>query len=148
MLGADEQLANDRARGCGRGTRVLRAYRHVAPADHLLALLLDRPLQQRLDSLASLLLGGQEAHHHSVATRRRQLKASYSAQQLVGHLHQDPGPVAGQRICSGGATVLEVLERRERAHHDLMSGPVVKARDHADPARVVLVAGVVESSGL
>ncbi len=113
-----------------------------------LALLLDGPLQQRLDSLASVLLGGQEAHHHPVGARGRQLQARYRAQQLVGHLHQDPRAVAGEWIGPGGATVLEILERRERARDDLVGGEIVQARDHAHPARIVLVAGVVESSGL
>ena len=130
-------------------TRVLRRHRHVAPAEHRLALRDHGPLQQLLQSrAASLVRGGQEAHQHPVATRRRQLELDHRTQQLVGHLHQDPRAVARARVRTGGAPVLEVLQRGDPPLHDLVRGRVVQTRDHPHAARVVLEAGVVETDGL
>ncbi len=106
------------------------------------------PLEQLLQLLAARALGGQEAHQHPVAPGRWQLELDDAAQQLVGHLHQDPRAVARARIRARGAAVLEVLQRRDPALHDLVRGRVVQARDHAHAARVVLEAGVVETDGL
>ena len=95
--------------------RVLLVDRHVAPAEQRAG---PRPATVRSSSASSaparLVLGRQEAHQHAVAPGRRQLEVDDRAQQLVGHLHEDPRAVARARVGAGGAAVLEVLERRDR----------------------------------
>ena len=65
-LSADEQLADRRAAGASDLARVLRTDRHLAPAEHPLALVGDGALEQRLQALARCGLGRQEAHQHAV----------------------------------------------------------------------------------
>ena len=148
LAGADEQLADHRAAGARDLARVLGVDGHVAPAEQPLALGRTVRSSSVLEPRAGAVVGRQEAHQHPVGAERRQLEVDDRAQQLVGHLHQDPGAVAGARVRAGGAAVLEVLERRDRARDDLVRGLVVQPRDHAHAARVVLEAGVVESDGL
>jgi hypothetical protein len=145
--GLDEQLADDGPAGGGDLAGLLGADRHVAPAQELLALGADGPLEHRFQRPPFLLLGRQEAHHHAVAAGRRQGELAQPPQQLVGHLHQDPRPVARARIGARGAAVLEVLERRDGPRDDLVRRAVVEPRDHADAAGVVLETWVVETDG-
>ncbi len=146
--GPDEQLADHRPAGGGHLSRVLLVDRHVTPAQQPLPLVMHDALQQRLQAPARVRVGRQEAHQHAVLARGRQLEVDHRAQQLVGHLHQDPRAVARARVRAGGAAVLEVLKRRDRPRDHLVRGHVVQARHHAHAARVVLEAGVVESDGL
>jgi len=59
-------------------------------------------------------------------------------------LQQDPGAVARLGVRAGGAAMLEVRERAERAADGLVRRSCVEAGDEGDPARVVLVRRVVE----
>ncbi len=120
---------------------------HLAPAKHPLALGGNRLLQQTLKSPSRLLLARQEAHQHPVAAARGQLEFDLGPQQLVGHLHEDAGAVAGTRVGTVGPAMLEVLQGLDRHRDHLMRGRIVQACDHADATRVVLEARVVESDG-
>ncbi len=119
--------------------------RHVAPADHELALLDGRVGEELLELGPARLVVGQEADCDAVAAERRQLLVEHSAEERVGHLDQDPGAVAGQAVGAGGAAVLEVRERGERALDRLVRRLGVEVRDEGDAARVVLVRRVVKT---
>ncbi len=124
-VGANEQLTDHGTAGGGRLTGVLDAYGHLPPTEQPLALLSNGPLQQLCQACPSFVLGGQKAHQHAVLPGRRQLEVHNAPQQLVGHLHEDPRPVARVLIGTRGTAVLEVLERRDRAREDLVSRLVV-----------------------
>ncbi len=96
--GADEQLADHRAAARGHPAGLLGVDRHVAPAEQLLALAGDDPLELGFERAAALLVGRQEAHQHPVAAQGRQLEVRHRPEQLVGHLHQDPRAVTGRRV--------------------------------------------------
>ena len=147
MIGAraHQQLADHGTARARHLTGVLRTHWHVAPPERDLALGGDRALDEALQPLARARGGGQEAHQHPVAAGRRKLEVHRRAQQLMGHLHEDPGAVPGARVRAGRATVLEILERGDRQRDHLVRGPVVQARDHPDAARVVLESRVVQS---
>jgi len=145
--GADEQLPDHRAARARDLTGVLLAHRYITPPQHQLALGRNGALHEALQPRACGGVGRQEAHQHAVAAARRQLETHLRPQQLVGHLHQDPRPVARVRVRARRAPVLEVLERGDRERDHLVRGDVVQPRDHAHPARVVLEARVVQSDG-
>jgi hypothetical protein len=146
--GLDEQLADVRARGVGGIAHVRVVDRHVAPAEHALALDADVDLQQLLDLAPVDRVGGQEADADAVAPGLGQLEVDRRAEEAVRQLDEDPGAVAGADVGTLGAAVLQVVERLERLDHDVVAGDVVQARDHGDAARVVLVPRVVEAVGL
>ena len=143
--GAHEQLADDRPAGAGHAPGLLRRDGDVTPAEQALAHLGDGVLEQLFQAPPGSVLGRQEAHQHAVGARRRELERGHRPEQLVGHLHQDPGPVARARVRARGTAMLQVLQRRDRPRHDLVGGLVVQPRDHPHPAGVVLETGVVES---
>ena len=58
-----------------------------------------------------------------------------------------PAPSPRGGVGALGAAVLEVRERRRRAHERLVARDAVEARDEGDAARVVLVRRVVEADG-
>ena len=145
VAGADEQLGDprrDRARGAAAGGLV---DRHLAPAEHGLALRLDALLEQphRLGRVAR----GQEADGHAVAARLGQLEARLRAQEGVGELDQDARAVPGVGVGALGAAVLEALQRMQRALHDLVRRGRADPCDEGDAAGVVLVARVVQATG-
>ena len=59
-------------------------------------------------------------------------------------LREDSGAVARVRVRARGTSVLEVLERVQRAADGLVRGHAIEAGDEGEPAGVVLVGRVVE----
>ena len=146
--GLDEELADVRARGVGGVTHVVLVDRHVAPAEHALALDADVELEQLLDLAAVDLVARQEAHADAVAPGRRQLEVDRGAEEGVRQLEQESGAVAGAHVGALGPAVLEVVERLERLADDVVARDVVEPSDHRDAAGVVLVPRVVQAVGL
>jgi len=93
----------------------MRLDRHVAPAQHVLPLGLDGLGDQPLGVLAGERVARQEADPHAVAAHVGQVERHLGAQERVGQLDQDARAVAGVRVGTLGAAVLEVLERPQRA---------------------------------
>ena len=91
---------------------------------------------------------GQEDHADAVFAGRRQLDALFGhlrAVQRVGHLDQDAGAVAHQRIGPHGATVVEVLEDLQRVGDDGVALLALQVRHEAHAAGVVLLGRVVQA---
>ena len=145
VVHADEQLLDGRRHGARGRARLALVDRHTPPAQRRLALGRHHGLDERLEVGALDPVAGQEADGDAVAAALGQLEVHAAAQQRVGHLHEQPGAVAGGRIGAGGAAVLEVGDHGDAALHHLVGGPAVQARDEGDAAGVVLVAGVVEA---
>ena len=137
------------AKQLARDADVVLVDRHVAPAEHALALGLDRALEQRLELGAAPVVLGQEADADAVAARaaagresdaRPRSSSSGSWSRIPA-----PSPVFGSapaaprcsRFSSATIARCDGLVRRH----------AVEARDEGDAAGVVLVAGVVEADG-
>ncbi len=146
--GLDEQLLDVRARAVGGLADVRLVDRHVAPAEDVLALDADVELEQLLELRAAASRPAAGSHADAVAAGRGQLEVHDAAEERVGQLGEDARAVAGADVGALGAAVLEVVERRERVHDDLVRRLVVQPGDHRDAAGVVLVAGVVQAFGL
>ena len=72
-----------------------------------------------------------------------QLEAQLSAlgrEELVRHLRQDAGAVAGQRIAAAGAAVRQIDQDLQARADDLMALLAAHVDDEADAAGVVLLA--------
>ena len=122
--------------------------RDVAPAEEALPFGRDRLRERFLAGAAGRVVLRQEHHPHAVAARRGQLDAeprALLAEQPVGDLDQDPGPVAGEGVGPDRAPVPDVAEELYPLPDDVVARPVADVRDEPDAARVVLVRGVVES---
>jgi hypothetical protein len=92
-----------------------------------------------------------EDHAHAVFAGRRQIHAllgHLGAVQRIGHLDQDAGAVAHQRIGPHRAAVVEVLQDLERVADDGVALLAPDVGHEADPAGVVLVRRVVQALGL
>ena len=101
-------------------------------------------------SLARGIVLGQEHHSDAVAAGRRQLEAerrALLAEQPVGDLDEDAGPVAGERVRPYRTAMGDVAKELHPLAHDVVARPVADVHDEADAARVVLKGGVVESLG-
>ncbi len=145
--GGDEQVADDRRGGAGRVAHVVGVDRHVAPAEHALALGVDDLLQAALDLVAPGLVAGQEADGDAVAPGRGEARRRDRSHERIRHPDEDPGTVARGGVRALGAAMLEVLERYERALDDRVRGVTVQLRHEGDTTGVVLVSGVVEAVG-
>ena len=110
-------------------------------------MVLDGGLEDRLLPAAARRVLREEAHRHRVVAERRQREAAHAAiggrVELVRNLQQDAGAVAGARIAAGGAAMREVDEDLERLLDDVVRSGAIERGDEAEPARVVLEAGVV-----
>ena len=80
--------------------------------------------------------------------RRRQRGAELAAEERVRKLQRHARAVAAAGVGALGAAVLEVGERRQRAHDRLVARDAVEPGDERDAAGVVLVRRVVEADGL
>ena len=143
-LGGDDELLDVGRVEVGGDADVVLVDRDVAPADHALALVGDRALEQLLQLRAARLVLRQEADADAVGALRRQV-VDHAAQQIVGHLQQDPRAVAGVRVRARRAAVLEVRQRHHRALDRLVRGLAVQARDERDATRIVFVLRVIET---
>ncbi len=121
--------------------------RHVAPAQHRLALGLDDALDHGLAGVAGGLALGQEHHADAVVAGLRQLDAElarHRTEEAVRDLDQDTGTVAGERVRPDRAAVVEIHQDLETLADQVVALVTLDVRDEADAARVVLVRGVVE----
>jgi hypothetical protein len=118
--------------------------RHVSPAEHRLPFLCDDRLDESLELEPAGTVLREEAHCDAVGTGRGQRHARNLAEKRVRDLHEDPRAVAGLGICSGGAAVLEVLERGQRAIDGLVRLSTVEPRDEGNAAGIVLERGVIK----
>ena len=117
-------------------------------ATTLLPFRLDRLGEEPLERRGARCVAGQEAHRDAVAAEGRQRGADLGAKQGVRQLQRHARAVAGAGVGALGAAVLEVGERRQRAHDRLVTRDAVEPRDERDAAGVVLVRRVVEADRL
>ncbi len=125
--------------------------RHVAPAEHGLAFVLDDLFDHffHLDPQVAILRHEDEGH--GIGAGRRQgdaLLGHLAHEEGVRNLHHDAGAVAHQRIGADGAAMLEVLEDVETVGDDLVRGDVLEVDDEADAAGIVLAHRVEQAERL
>jgi hypothetical protein len=147
----DEALADHRHRFDHRLAEPVERGRHVAPADQRLAFLGDEFLEMRAGEVPRRLVLGEEAHGDRIVARLRQRQAlaiGPLAEQGVGHLDEDAGAVAEQRIGTHGAAVIEVFENFQRLGNDRMAFGALDVGDEAHAASVVFITRIVEPLGL
>ncbi len=145
--GADERLAEDRGHLGGHAARVLELDGHVAPAEEPLPLVDNDPLDERLELGTARVVVRKEERADPVPARLRQA-VQLGGEERVRDLQEDPGSVARVGVRAGGAAMLEIRERGERADDRCMARPAVETRDEGDTAGVVLVGRVVEADPL
>ncbi len=122
--------------------------RHLAPAEEMLAFLLDDRVQERAHDVPLLGVARQEHEAAAVVLGRRQGDAqagAFTAEELVRNLDEDARAVAGVRLATAGTTMEQVDQDRERTTHDRVRTPPFDVHDESDAAGVVLVAGVVQT---
>ena len=103
------------------------------------------PARPRRNS--ALDIGRQKDQADAVLARRRQRHVdplADFAQERIGHLNDQPGPVAGQRVAPAGAAMRQVLQDGQALLHDGVRLDAVEVGDEADAAGVVLEAWVIE----
>ena len=144
LVGRHEQLGDPRRHRARRRAARALGHRHVAPAQHVLALVLDRLLEQPHG--LSRVARRQEAHGHAVAAGGRQLEAKLGAQERVRDLQQDAGAVTRVGVGALSPAVLHVLEREQGPADHLVGGRRTQVRHEGDAAGVVLVARVVQAT--
>jgi hypothetical protein len=140
-----EDLADAGHRGQRAGAEPCGPHRKLPPAEHLRAFdqgifleyghrpgLVDRPG------------AGQEDQAGGVFAGRRQGEVDDVAVEGVRHLEHDPGPVAGGRLGTPRAAVVEPAQRGQPFHHNLMGPTTMDIGDERDATRVVLVCRVVK----
>ncbi len=124
---------------------------HRPPAEQVLTFFGDRLLDEPSHFLALARIARQEDVAYTVAARRRQPDAEGVcdlSQKPVGRLNQDPGAVPGVGFAAARAAVLQVDKHLEPALDNGVRTLSLDIDDEADPACVVLEAGIVQALGL
>ena len=122
--------------------------RNVAPAEDDLPFLGDILLDPFLADLSALGRLGQEDHAHAVITGGRQFDAgfgSFGAQKGVGHLEQDAGAVALQRVGADRAAMIQILQDFQALGDDRMTLHTLDVGDEAHATGVMFSLGIVET---
>src|SRR5215475_1762400 len=105
-------------------------------------------MQEGADAVTLLGIPREEHDPAAVLAGRRERDAQPGAlapQELVGHLKQDAGAVAGVRLAPARAAVQQVDEDLQRLAHDRVRATPLDVHDEADAAGVVLAARVVQT---
>ena len=108
-----EKLPDDRHRGNHGLAKPVERRRHVAPAKRDLAFLAGKLLESFDHKISAGLVLRKEAHGHGIIARLGQgepLAISPLSQQPIGHLDEDAGPVAKQRIGADRAAMIEISQ--------------------------------------
>ena len=93
-------------------------------------------------------IAGQEAHSDRIVAGLGQGDARAgcpAAQQRIGYLNQNPGAVAQQGVRAHRAAMIDLEQNLQAALHDFVGSDATNIREEADAARVVLVAGIVQT---
>ena len=124
--------------------------RHVAPAEHRLALRRD----DLFDDIAHLLSGLAVARHEELADRVmagfRQLESELGAfrrEERVRDLRQNAATVAKRGIGADRAAMVEIDQNLQALLEDVMRLSVLHVGDEADAAGIVLLRRIVETLG-
>ena len=145
---ADEQLAEGRHRVTRQRAQRRVVGRHLAPAQHVEAL--------RLDDLRHRLTGGgrvagrlrQEGDAGGVGPLGRKVETfpflTHRAQERIGDLQHDAGPVTAVRFGARGPAVLEVQQGGDRLVDNVPATPALDVDDHRDTTGIVFECGVVQ----
>ena len=119
--------------------------RHRAPAEKLQAFLFETARPYALAMGAKPLVAWHEDVTGSVLAGLRQFEAGclgLGRQEVVRDLDQNAGAVAGQRIGTGRAAMLEVLEYLQCIFDDAMRFEPLEVGDEADAASILFKCGV------
>ena len=143
-----EALPDRRTGRPGRLAQGGRLDRHLAPAEDAQTFAREGLVHDRLAGHPGLGLQGHEHHGRPVAAGLRQREPERAAcvlEEAVRDLHENAGSVTGARVGAGGATMQQVVEHLDATLHDGVRGFAAYVTDETDPARVLLVAGIVEA---
>ncbi len=140
-----EQLLEGRCRVPCQRAQVRGVGRDIPPTENGEALLRGDPGDPGLQLGALGLVEGQERHADGVASHGRQIETGDRAQERVGDLRDDPGPVSGSGIRPHRTAVLEVTERLQRRRDDVVPRRSAQRGDHGETAGILLAARVVET---
>ena len=147
---ADEHLLEPRFGGDRRCAEQPIVGRDMPPAEQLLPLLADDPLEHAADLFAGCVGMREEDEAGAIEAGGRQRDAERRgnlAQKAVRHLDKDAGAVAGRRFAAARATVQEVDEDAQPLLDDGVRPAAFDVDDEADAAGVVLVDRVVQTDG-
>src|SRR4029453_19004558 len=106
--------------------------------------------QQCANAVTLLGIPRQEHEAAAVLARRRQGEPQAIAlppEELVRHLEEDAGAIAGIRLTPARAPMEQVHENPQRLAHDCVRAPALDVDDEPDTAGVVLAARIVEALG-
>ena len=140
----DEHLTEGRHRVAGQRPERGVVGRHVAPPDDVQPLGLGDLLHRLACDGRVLRRLRQEGDTGGVGARFGQLEVDDRPQELVGHLQQNPGTVAGVRLRALGAPVLQVQQGGDGLVDDVAAATTVHVGHHRHAARIVLERGVVQ----
>ena len=122
--------------------------RHLAQRQQGLPFRSDDLRDQRLDLGARFGIARQEQKASRIFARRRQIEAQpggLGREEPVRHLDEHAATVAGLRIRSDGAAMVEVEKDLQPLVDDVVRLLIVQVGDKADTAGIVLVPGIVEA---
>ena len=149
-VAGNEDLADHRLRVAGDLAQRAVVGRHVAPAQHAEFFPPDGRRQQLLALPAHCRAPREEQHRHAISPGSRDCEAQpvgLGGEELVGHLQENAGPVAGRFVGPRGPAVHEVQQHLlAMLDHRMIAG----ARDidnRTNTAGIVLPLGIVETSG-
>src|SRR5262249_45894147 len=143
----DEDLLDARLDVDGARAEQPIVLRHLAPAEQALPLLGHDRGDEAADLLALHGVARQEHAADAVIFGSRQRNAEAAAllaEELVGHLQEDPGAIARVGLASTRAAVQEVDEDEQTLADDRVRLASFDVDHEADAARIVLVRGVVQ----
>ena len=141
---AHEYLADHRLGGQHAGAQVAVVHRHIAPAEHLLAVFPDVAVDDGLHQGPVVRPPGQEYVADAVPARGRQLEIHHGTEEFVRDLNHDARAVTGLGIGANRPAMAQALQDIQAVLHDFVALAVLDVGDEADAAGIALVGWIVE----
>ena len=144
---ADEGLQDGGHAGAGRRAQIVRVDGDFAPEEQRQAALSAAFLEQALCDLDAAFVLREEQHGDAVVAFVGQQVAAFLgllAEEVVRHLEQDAGAVAGVALQARATTMLKVDENRQGVVNHLMRTDALEVSQRADAARVMLELRTIE----
>ncbi len=144
----DDRLTDDRFHVAGGLANDRVVQRHVAPSEKSLSFGGTDFFQSRFAKAAFAVVPRQKHIADAILARRWQrdsLLGQLGHKELVRHLQQNAGAVAGERIAAAGPAVRQIHQNFQPLPHDLVAFSTLHVDDKAHAAGIMLEGRIVQA---
>jgi hypothetical protein len=145
---ADEYLPDSRLDLPGMVPYCAVVHGNIPPSKQQLSFFLGNALNNLLTSFPLTWIPWKKDHTDPILTRRWEPDTELPtllAEELMGHLEENAGPISRFRISSTGSAMAQIDQDLKSLHHNIMGLASLDVGDDSHPTAIMLVLWVVKT---